>query len=296
MRVAVTGAGGLIGSALTTALTGAGHEVTPLVRRPARAGEAAWDPEAGTIDAESLAGVDAAVHLAGETVDGRWTEAKKRRIRESRVKGTRLLAETLARLDPRPKALVCASAIGYYGDRGDEPLTEESEGGAGFLADVVRDWEAAAQPARDAGIRVVNTRFGIVLSPRGGALGRMLTPFKLGVGGPFGSGDQYMSWVAIDDVAGAVVHALASEELEGPVNVTAPAPVENREFARTLGRVLGRPAFLRVPAPVLRLALGEFSQEVLGGQRVLPVRLERSGYGFRHATLESALRELLGRQ
>jgi uncharacterized protein (TIGR01777 family) len=296
MHVAVSGAGGLIGSALTPELVSAGHRVTRLVRRTPGAGEIAWDPERGTIDAESLAGVDAVVHLAGETVDGRWTDDKKRRIRESRVGGTRFLAQTLARLELRPSALVCASAIGYYGDRGDEPLTEESESGSGFLAGVVRDWEAAARSASDAGIRVVNLRFGIVLSPRGGALGRMLTPFRLGVGGPLGSGEQYMSWVAIDDVAGAIRHALTSEELEGPVNVTAPEPVKNREFARTLGRVLGRPALARVPGPVLRLVLGEFSREVLGGQRVLPSKLARSGYRFRQETLEGALRQLLGRE
>jgi uncharacterized protein (TIGR01777 family) len=233
------------------------------------------------------------VHLSGETVAGRWSADKKKRILESRTGSTRLLAETLTGLEQRPSVLVCASAVGYYGNCGDEQVTEGSPAGSGFLADVVRQWEAAAEPARAAGMRVVSLRFGVVLSPEGGALQRMLLPFKLGVGGTIGSGDQYMSWVAIDDVVGAVRHALENEQLSGPVNTTAPEPVTNRQFTKTLGRVLGRPTVMRLPGPALRLALGEFSTEVLNGQRVLPARLTESGYRLHYPQLEGALRHLL---
>jgi uncharacterized protein (TIGR01777 family) len=296
MRVLVSGSRGLVGSALVPALGVAGHHLTRLVRGPAPEQDAVrWDPAAGIVDAAEIQGVDAAVHLSGETVAGRWSDEKKARILDSRTRTTGLLAETLARLDPLPRTLVCASAVGYYGDRGDAVLDEESPAGKGFLADVVRQWEAAAEPAAAAGIRVVNVRFGIILSARGGALARLLTPFRLGFGGPLGSGRQYMSWIAIDDVAGAVQHVLATESVRGPVNLTAPNPVTNREFARTLGRVLRRPAIARVPATVLRLALGEFASEVLGGQRVLPARIQGSGYRFEQPQLEGALRHVLGR-
>jgi uncharacterized protein len=297
MQVVLTGASGLIGSALVPALTTGGHGVTRLVRsdRPAQDGEAGWDPSAGRLDVPALEGADAVVHLAGETVAGRWNDDKKRRIMDSRARSTKLIAETLAAMEPRPGVFVCASAIGYYGDRGDERLAEDSKGGEGFLADVVREWEAATLPAAEAGVRVVNLRFGIVLSPAGGALASMLTPFKLGAGGPFGGGRQYMSWIAIDDIVGAIQHALTTESLAGPVNATSPYPVTNSEFSKTLGRVLKRPSVARVPAPVLRLVVGEFSKELLDSRRVLPMKLTDSGYEFRYPQLETALRHLLGR-
>ena len=298
MHVLVSGASGLIGSALVPALDTGGHRVTRLVRGAGDGGgdTVRWDPDAGVIDAAALEGVDAVVHLAGETVAGRWTRSKKERIMESRRGGTGLLARAIAGLERPPHTLVCASAIGVYGNRGDEPLTERSDTGSGFLADVVREWEAATRPAAEAGIRVVNLRFGIVLSPRGGALGQMLTPFRLGVGGPLGSGRQYMSWISIDDVVGAIQHALVASRLSGPVNATAPEPVTNRVFSRTLGRVLRRPALLPVPPVALRLLFGQFADEgLLWGQRVLPEKLLESGYHFRHPSLEAALRHVLGR-
>jgi len=228
-------------------------------------------------------------------VAGRWTDDKKERILRSRAGGTRTLSEALAASPRPPRVLVTASAIGYYGDRGDEQLTEQSSSGDGFLAEVVREWEAASVPAEEAGIRVVRLRFGIVLSPKGGALRTILRPFRLGLGGKLGSGKQWMSWVSIDDVIGAVHHALFTEELAGAANATAPNPVTNAEFTRTLGRVLGRPSLLPAPAPAIRLALGEFAQEALGSARVLPRRLLETGYGFRHPELEPALRHVLGR-
>ena len=296
MNVLVTGASGFIGSALVPVLATGGHSVRRLTRgTPSGKGEYRWSPEDGAIEPAALAGLDAAVHLAGETVDGRWTAAKKERIVRSRVQGTRLLSTALAELTPPPRVLVCASAIGLYGDRGDEVLTEASAGGEGFLADVVRQWEAASQPAEEAGIRVVRLRFGIVLSPAGGALRRMLIPFRLGLGGRLGSGRQWVSWVSIDDVLGAIEHALGADELAGAANTVAPKPVTNAELTKTLGRVLRRPAVLPVPAPVLRIVFGEFAGELLSSARVVPQRLVETGYGFRHPELEPALRELLGR-
>ena len=296
MRVLVSGASGLIGSALASALEQQGHEIARLTRgEPARPRDFNWDPGAGTIDRGAFEGVDAVVHLAGETVAGRWTAAKKRRILESRVQGTALVSRAAASLDTPPAALVCASAIGFYGDRGDEAVTERSAPGSGFLADVVREWEAAADPAREAGIRVVHTRFGIVQSRDGGALKTMLPLFRLGLGGRVGSGRQYVSWVSIDDTVAAIGFALARDDVSGPLNVTAPEPVTQAEHARTLGRVLGRPALLPAPAFAVRTVLGEFSGEVLTGARVLPERLSQLGYAFRHPELEPALRDLLGR-
>ncbi len=299
MKILVSGASGLIGSALVPVLTASGHDVIRLVRSQPAAGEAAvrWDPEAGTLDAAGLEGLDAVVHLAGENLaEGRWTAEKKRRIRESRVKGTRLLCEALAGLARPPRVLVSASAVGYYGDRGDELLTKESPPGSGFLAAVARDWEAAAEPARRAGIRVVHPRMGPVLTPAGGVLAKMLPPFQAGLGGRVGSGRQYVSWIAVDDLLDAMLHLLATEALRGPVNMVAPRPVTNAEFAATLGRVLGRPAVLAVPAFAARLALGEMADEVLlASARVTPVRLAASGYRFRYPELEGALRHLLGR-
>ncbi|MEP6687493.1 MAG: TIGR01777 family oxidoreductase [Gemmatimonadales bacterium] len=298
-RVAVTGASGLIGSSLAPFLTTGGHTVVPLVRRRAREGEVFWNFGQARIDADGLEGIDAMVHLAGETIGARWTQDRRRAIIESRVIGTRFVSETLARLKRPPRVLIAASAVGIYGNRGDETLTEASPTLAApkdFLTEVGREWEAATEPARAAGIRVVLLRFGIVLSPAGGALGRMLPPFRLGLGGPLGNGRQYMSWVAIDDLLGAIHHAMMTDTLAGPVNATAPHPVTGRAFATTLGRVLQRPALLPVPATALRLAFGEMADvALLAGARVLPARLQESGYVFRYSELEGALRFLLGR-
>ena len=298
MNVAITGSTGLIGSALVPRLTSRGHGVVRLVRRtPAIASAerlARWNPDTGAVE-PGLDGVDAVVHLAGESVaGGRWTEARKRRIRESRVPPTRKLCETLARQPTPPRVLLCASAIGYYGNRGDQVLREESAPGAGFLPDVCREWEAAAEPAVRRGIRVVHLRIGLVLSPKGGALAAMLPVFRLGLGGPVGSGAQWMSWIGMDDTLGAILHALMNEALAGPVNLVAPAPVTNREFARTLARVLRRPAIFPFPAFAARLVFGQMADELLlASARVEPARLQATGYAFRDATLEGALRRLL---
>ena len=295
----MTGAGGLIGSALSRRLTAGGHRVTPLVRRAPGPGEIGWDPGAGRLNPDHLEGLDAVVHLAGENVGRRWTAERKARIRTSRIQGTRLLSQALARTRRRPNVLVSASAIGIYGDRGEEILTENSPLGdprLDFLAAVGQEWEAAAEPARAVGIRVVDPRFGIVLSPAGGALKKLLLPFRLGLGGQLGSGTQWMSWISIDDVAGAISHALLMDSLSGPVNLTAPEPVRNREFTRTLGRVLSRPTPFPVPAAVLRLGLGEMATAtVLASARVAPKRLLASGYRFEHANLEQGLRHVLKR-
>lgn len=296
MKILVTGSTGLVGSALVPSLKEQGHEVVRAVRRQTdNAAEVYWNPEDGSMDAASLSGIDAAVHLAGENIAERWTEEKKRRIRESRVKGTRLLSETLARLEPKPRVLVSASAIGIYGNRGAEVLTEESSHGEDFLADVCREWEAATAPATESGIRVVNVRIGIVLSAKGGALAKMLTPFKLGVGGKVGSGEQYMSWVALDDVVGIIEHALTNESLSGAVNTVAPTPVTNLEFTKTLGSVISRPTIFPIPAFGLKLAFGKEMAEgtLLSSARVEPAGLKKSGYEFKYPTLEGALRHAL---
>jgi uncharacterized protein len=295
MRVFVTGSTGLIGSALVPRLEQLGHSATRIVRSAPRAGEISWDPMGGRLEPADLAGADAVVHLAGEGVgERRWTDEQKARIRDSRVRGTDLLARTLAQLERKPAVLVSGSAIGYYGDRGDETLNEESAGGDGFLADVVRDWEAATAPAEEAGIRVVHLRSGIVLSRRGGALGRMLTPFRLGVGGRLGSGRQYMSWITLDDEVAAIVHALTTDAVRGAMNATAPNPVTNAEFSKVLGRVLRRPSVVPVPRFALSLVLGsELAGELLGSQRVLPAKLTATGFEFRHPDLEPALRSVV---
>jgi hypothetical protein len=299
MRVLLSGSSGLVGSALIPALVSGGHEVVCLVRSQPRdeASEVRWDPQAGEIDGVGLKGVDAAVHLAGESIAaGRWTAARKDRILESRVRGTRLLAEALAGLEQRPAVLVSASAVGYYGDRGEETLTEESDSGSAFLSEVCRQWEAATGPAADAGMRVVNLRSGVMLSTAGGALPRLLTPFRLGVGGTLGSGKQFMSWIAIDDVVGAILHVLTTETLRGPVNAVAPQARTNREFTKTLGRVLRRPTLLPMPAFAARLAFGQMADELLlCSQRAEPAKLVASGYKFRFPELEGALRHLLGK-
>jgi len=299
MRVLLSGSSGLVGSTLIPALTGGGHQVVRLVRSEPRdaISEVRWNPEAGDIDAAGLSGAEAAVHLAGESIAaGRWTASKKARILESRIKGTRLLAEALAGLEQRPRVLVSASAVGYYGDRGEETLSEESGSGSAFLSEVCRQWEDATGPAAAAGIRVVNLRFGVMLSAAGGALPRLLTPFKLGVGGRLGSGKQFMSWIAIDDVIAVILHALATEALRGPVNAAAPQSVTNREFTKTIGRVLGRPTVFPLPAFAARLAFGQMADELLlCSQRVEPAKLLASGYQFRFPELEGALRHILGK-
>lgn len=298
MKVLVTGSSGLIGSALTAFLTARGHGVTRLVRS-ASAGKDSirWDPETGSLDAAQLEGIDAAVHLAGESIAAkRWSDAQKARILQSRVQTTKLLCDRIAQLGRAPEALVCASAIGYYGDRGEEILDETSASGRGFLSEVCRQWEAAAEPAVQRGIRVVWLRLGVVLSPLGGALAKMLPVFRMGLGGKIGSGRQYMSWISLDDVVGAFNHALTNDQLAGPVNAVAPTPVTNSEFTRLLGRVLHRPALFPLPAPAARLAMGEMADELLlASARVKPARLLATGYTFEHSDLESALRHLLGR-
>ena len=296
MRIGVTGATGLVGSALLPLLEGAGHEAVGLRRGAGdAAGSPSWDPATGRVAAGGP--LDAVVHLAGENIaGGRWSAARKARIRDSRVDGTGALCRGLAALHPRPATLVAASAVGFYGDRGDERLDESSPAGTGFLADVCQEWEAVSAPAREAGIRVVHLRIGIVLTPAGGALGQMLLPFRMGVGGVIGSGRQIMSWIALDDVVAAALHAIRTDGLEGPVNAVAPNPASNAEFTKTLGRVLGRPTILPVPAFGARLAFGEMADHLLlGGARVEPTRLQETGFEFSHPSLEGALRHLLGR-
>lgn len=296
MKIVVSGSTGLIGTALVRTLRDRGQEVVPLVRRSVSPGEhaLAWDPQRGTIDRAGLEGADAVIHLAGENVSGRWSPAKKQGIRDSRVNGTRVLCDALARLQRRPVTLLSASAVGYYGDRGDAALTEQSAPGDDFLARVAREWEAATGAATQAGVRVVNMRSGIVLTATGGALAQMLPVFRLGLGGHIGSGDQYFSWIALDDEVEAIMYLLDHKDLDGPVNLTAPVPVTSRELAKTLGRVLGRPAVVRVPSLALRVAFGAEAAEMLeGGQRVLPARLPKSGFRFSYDTLEPALRHLL---
>ncbi|MGK5631893.1 TIGR01777 family oxidoreductase [Streptomyces sp. URMC 123] len=295
MRVSITGATGLIGSALVRSLRADGHEVVRLVRRAPRGpDEARWDPGRGRVDAAGLAGSDAVVHLAGAAIGGhRWTDAYKREIRDSRVLGTAAVAEAVASLDTPPRVLVSGSAIGIYGDAGDRVLDEDAPPGDGFLARVCEEWEEAAAPAVEAGVRTAFARTGLVVARGGGAWGRLFPLFRLGLGGPLGSGDQYWSFISLADEVAALRHVIDTAELAGPVNLTAPEPVTNREAARAMGRVLRRPALLRVPAPALRLALGELAQDVLGSQRALPGRLLASGFTFRHATIDAALRAAL---
>jgi len=299
MRILITGSSGFVGSTLVPFLTSGGHGVVRL-RRPGRdtpAGERVWDPARAAIDPAALSGCDAVVHLAGEGIaSGRWTAAKKERIRQSRVAPTRALSEALAGLDRPPRVLVSASAIGYYGDRGGDLLTEKSQPASDFLGSVCRDWEEATRPAAEAGIRVVNLRFGIVLGRSGGALAKMLPAFLVGGGGRLSDGRQSMSWISLDDAVGAIGHALATDALSGPVNAVAPNPVTNAEFTRTLARVLSRPAMVPMPAFAARLAFGEMADALLlASIRVQPARLLATGYRFRHPELEPALRHQLGR-
>jgi len=295
LRIAVSGARGLIGGALVPFLTTGGHEVVPLVRGDGPG--VRWDPVAGTLDVAALGAVDAVVHLAGAPVAaGRWSARRKAEIRASRVDGTATVARALAAMPRRPAVLVVASAVGVYGDRGDARLDETDAGGDGFLAEVGRAWEAAAAPAHEAGIRVVHARFGVVLGAAGGALARLRRPFGLGLGGPLGDGTAWVPWVALDDAVGAVHHALLTPTLEGPVNVVAPSPVRWNELAATLGAVLRRPAFLRVPRFAARLAFGELADAVLlASQRVVPARLAASGFSWVRPDLDDALRHELGR-
>jgi uncharacterized protein len=289
MKIAVTGSTGLVGSFLVPTLARAGHEIVQL-RRPVD-----WDPERRTVGPRVFDGVDAVVHLAGESIaSGRWTAARMQRIRDSRVKGTTLIAETIGRLERPPRVLVSASAMGYYGDRGSEVLTEGSPAGTGFLADVCRQWEAATDAAARKGIRVAHLRTGLVLSGKGGAMAKMLLPFKLGVGGKIGSGDQYWSWISLDDLCAAIAHCLQATSLDGPINMVAPAPVTNLEFTRVLGRVLRRPTIFPMPAFALRLALGRMADSLLlASARLEPVKLLASGFPFRHKELEPTLQFLL---
>ena len=295
MHIIVSGASGLIGSSLVPALTAAGHTVAPLVRREPKAGEIRWNPAAGELDPAALEGADAIVHLAGAGIgDHRWTDDYKRELIDSRVLSTRLLAQRAAAAGV--KVMLSGSAVGYYGHTGDEQLDEAAPAGDDFLARLCVDWETAADPAREAGVRVTHIRTGIVLAPKGGALGKMLPLFRLGVGGPFGNGRQWQSWISLPDEVGAIVHLL-THDVAGPVNLTAPNPVTNKEFARTLAKVVHRPSLVPVPrfGPALLLG-GELADALLyTGQRVLPAQLQASGYSFQHDTLDVALRAVLGR-
>jgi uncharacterized protein len=302
MRVLITGSSGLIGSALVPFLTSEGNSVTRLLRSPtsSKAGggsEIVWNPGGSSTASSKLEGFDAVIHLAGENIaEGRWTEAKKARIRESRTKPTRALSEALAKLNNPPRTLVSASAVGYYGDRGDEILREGSAPGSGYLPEVCLGWEGATASAVQKGIRVVHLRCGVVLATTGGALAKMLPPFRMGVGGKVGDGKQYMSWIALDDVMGAIHHVLITDRLIGPVNAVTPNPATNSEFTKTLGRVLSRPTLFPVPAAAARIAFGEMADALLlASARVMPARLVETGYQFRYPELEGALRHLLGR-
>ena len=293
----LTGASGLLGSALMPALRSVGHEALPLVRAPHRTAPDSqhwWDPAGGVLQPRMLAGVDAIVHLQGEPILGRWTPAKKARLRQSRVDATQLLCDAIAQATPRPRVLVSASGVGYYGDRGSELLTETSPSGEGFLPELCRDWEAAALVAREAGLRVVLLRIAPVLAARGGVLGPMLLPFKLGLGARLGSGVHYQPWIALEDVVGVMQLALGNDRIAGPVNVAAPQAVTNAEFTRTLARVLRRPAFLSAPQWALRLLFGEIADEgLLSSARVVPERLIASGFAYSQPELEPALRSVL---
>ncbi|MEU9037758.1 TIGR01777 family oxidoreductase [Streptomyces sp. NPDC048352] len=295
MRIAITGASGLIGQALVRSLHADGHHTVRFVRRaPAAPGEARWDPRAGYVDPDGLRGCDAVVHLAGAGVgDHRWTDAYKKEIRDSRVLGTAAVARALAALDAPPPVLVCGSAVGYYGDTGDRPVDESAPAGTGFLASVCVEWEAAAAPAREAGIRTVFARTGLVVAPGGGAWGRMFPLFRAGLGGRLGSGRQYWSFISIYDEVAALRHLVDTPTLSGPFNLTAPEPLTNREVTAAMGRVLRRPTPFAVPAPALRLVLGELSQDVLGSQRARPARLLESGFAFRYPGIEESIRAAL---
>jgi uncharacterized protein (TIGR01777 family) len=294
MKVVVTGASGLVGSALVASLESEGHDVIRLVRRaPAGARERQWDPN-GEPNPSLVEGADAVVHLAAETITGWWTQRKKERILDSRVKGTRMIAESIARAQNKPKAFLSASGVGFYGHRKDEVLTEQSSNGRGFLADLAREWEAATKPASQAGVRVVQLRISVVLSKHGGALPQMLPPFKIGLGGKVGNGKQYWPWITLDDVVGAIRFAMSNESLSGPVNLCAPQQTTNKEFTKAIGRVLKKPTIFPLPSVAVTLLLGEMGQEaLLISERVEPVKLKQSGFQFEHPNIDEALRSVL---
>ncbi|MCP4253489.1 MAG: TIGR01777 family protein [Candidatus Scalindua sp.] len=295
MNVAITGSSGLIGSSLVSFLSKKSVNVRKILRENPKDDDISWKPEDGDWNSAFTGGVDGIVHLAGENIaSGKWTRKKKEKIRNSRIEGTKRLCEHILKLPIRPSVLICASAIGYYGNRGVEFLNEGSSMGSGFLPDVCLGWEEAAESVSKAGIRVVNVRFGIVLSKDGGALAKMMTPFKVGMGGKIGSGTQYMSWIAMDDVTGAIYHTLTTDSLKGPVNVTAPNPVTNKEFTNTLGEVLKRPAVVPMPAFAAKLAFGEMAKDLLlASTKVAPKKLSDSGYEFQYTELEDALKHIL---
>ena len=296
MRVLVTGSSGFIGSALSARLESEGHGVVRLVRREPRpgTGEARWDPEAGHIDGGALDGIDGVVHLAGENIaNRRWSDEQKARIRDSRTRGTALLASAIALTRPTPRCFIGASAVGYYGDRKSDLLDEEEPPGADFIAQSTAAWEEATQTAANAGVRVVVMRLGMTFDPSGGPLKRMLTPFRMGLGGRLGSGRQYMSWLSLEDAVRAFAHALTTDALSGPVNVSAPEPVTNADFTRALGRALGRPALFAVPKLALRIAMGEMADAVLYSTRMSSAKLVKSGFEFRDRDIQITLREML---
>lgn len=299
--IAIAGSSGMVGQALCEALLENGWQVFALVRpetdSKSNIETVAWEPGEGDLDPEKLDGLDAVVHLGGANIaDGRWTEARKALIRDSRVLSTKLLSEAMAACKNPPSCFVCASAVGFYGDCGDVEVTEDHPGGEGFLAEVARDWEAACQPAKDAGIRVVHARLAMVLAKAGGALAKMIPPFKLGLGGTMGSGAQYMGWVSIEDAVNGIRFCLENEGLFGPANICAPNPVTNKEFTKLLGKQLGRPTILQIPKPAARITMGEMADEMLFAScRAIPSALLRAGYDFSHPTLEKAFASLLTR-
>ena len=295
MKVAIAGASGLVGSALIPVLKKLGGQITRLVRSDPKAGEIEWHPNQDEVSSRSLEGFEVIINLAGENIaGGRWTDDQKRKIRDSRVNGTHLLSEAIAKLPQKPRVFVCASATGIYGDRDDETLDEQSESGGGFLAGVCREWEKATEPAMKAGTRVVNLRFGPILAREGGMLAKLLTPFKMGMGGKVGSGKQFISWVALEDAVNAIKFAIEDESIRGPLNVVSPNPVTNEEFTKTLGHVLNRPTALAMPAFAARLAFGEMADEMLlVSQKVIPKKLCQLGFKFAFADLEMALRHLV---
>jgi hypothetical protein len=296
MKIAIAGSSGLVGSALIPILQSDGNQITRLVRSSPKPGEIEWHPNQDKVSALGLEGFEAIINLAGENIaGGRWTDDQKRKIRDSRMNGTHLLSEAIAQMKSKPRVFICASATGIYGDRDDEILDEQSESGGGFLAGVCREWEQATAPASKAGTRVVNLRMGPILARDGGMLSKLLTPFKMGMGGKVGSGKQYISWVALDDAVNAIKLAIDDKSIHGPINIVSPNPVTNEEFTKTLGHVLNRPTALAMPAFAARLAFGEMADEMLlASQRVLPKRLNQAGFQFQYPTLESAMRKYVG--
>lgn len=296
MKIAIAGASGLVGTALIPVLEMQGHAITRLVRQTPRAGEIEWHPNQDEVSAASIEVFDIIINFAGENIaGGRWTDEQKRKIRDSRVNGTHLLSEAIAKMERKPRAFICASATGIYGDRDNEILDEQSESGGGFLAGVCREWEKACDLAVRAGVRVVNLRFGPILAREGGMLAKLLTPFKMGMGGKVGSGKQFISWVSMEDAVNAVVSAINDESIRGPLNVVSPNPVTNEEFTKTLGHVLNRPTALAMPAFAARLAFGEMADEMLlVSQRVMPRKLSASGFQFMYPELEAAFRAYVG--